>query len=204
MCAARPGPLFFTLFPLLTRGGIINPTLKTACRDRARFRRDFRSLKIPTRLHFSLHIHFSLYFLSGFTVPPLPSFLHSHPVSSFSSFPLPSLCNLCTNVKLTVYSARWQPSSHSFPKIRDSFFYFISFGMHTFWRKLIKQHFIIAIIEENINCEGIVMINVSYYAVFRRLIRCGIIRCLIELFKRTGTDWRTRLIINWTANIVIN
>jgi len=64
MCAARPTLLFFfTLFPLLTRGGIINPTLKTACRDRARFRRDFRPLKIPTRLHFSIHIHFSLYFL---------------------------------------------------------------------------------------------------------------------------------------------
>lgn len=124
MCAARPGPLFFTLFPLLTWGGIINPTLKTACRDRARFRRDFRSLKIPTRLHFSLHIHFSLYFLSGFTVPPLPSFLHSHPVSSFSSFPLPSLCNLCTNVKLTVYSVL-QPSS--LPKIRDSLLYFTAF-----------------------------------------------------------------------------
>lgn len=73
MCAARPGPLFFTLFPLLTRGSIINPTLKTACRDRARFRRDFRPLKIPTRLHFSIHIHFSLYFLVWFY--PAPSFL---------------------------------------------------------------------------------------------------------------------------------
>lgn len=141
MCAARPVPLFFTLFPLLTRGGIINPTLKTACRDRARFRRDFRSLKIPTRLHFSLHIHFSLYFLSGFTVPPLPSFLHSHPVSppSFSSFPLPSLCNLCTNVKLSVYSVL-EPSSHSFPNIRDGILYFIAFRcMHTLRRRSIRQ-----------------------------------------------------------------
>lgn len=65
-----PLSLFLRSFPLLTRGGIINPTLKTACRDRARFRRDFRSLKIPTRLHFSVHIHFSLYFLSGFTTAP--------------------------------------------------------------------------------------------------------------------------------------
>lgn len=33
-------------------------------------------------------------------------------------------------------------------------------------------------------CKGTVMINVSHYAVFRRLIKRRIIRCLIELFKR--------------------
>lgn len=95
MCAARPGPLFFTLFPLLTRGGIINPTLKTACRDRARFRRDFRPLKIPTRLHFSIHIHFSLYFLvwlypaSSLPPPSLPPSASIVP-SFFSSLTFPA------------------------------------------------------------------------------------------------------------------
>lgn len=95
MCAARPGPLFFTLFPLLTRGGIINPTLKTACRDRARFRRDFRPLKIPTRLHFSIHIHFSLYFLvwlypASSLPPPLPPPSASIVPSFFSSLTFPA------------------------------------------------------------------------------------------------------------------
>lgn len=105
MCAARPGPPFFTLFPLLTRGGIINPTLKTACRDRARFRRDFRPLKIPTRLHFSIHIHFSLYFLVW--LYPCPRSRPSPPTSfrlRRVSFLLSAFSrNLRMNVKLTIH-----------------------------------------------------------------------------------------------------
>lgn len=109
MCAARPGPLFFTLFPLLTRGGIINPTLKTACRDRARFRRDFRPLKIPTRLHFSIHIHFSLYFLvwlyPASSLPPHPLlFPLPPPLCRLSFLLLLFPRNLCTNVKLTIHN----------------------------------------------------------------------------------------------------
>lgn len=68
------GSSFFYALPVLTRGGIINPTLKTACRDRARFRRDFRPLKIPTRLHFSIHIgtFFSLFFSLALLCPLSP------------------------------------------------------------------------------------------------------------------------------------
>lgn len=108
MCAARPGPLFFTLFPLLTRGGIINPTLKTACRDRARFRRDFRPLKIPTRLHFSIHIHFSLYFLvwlypaSSLPPPSLPPSASIVP-SFFSSLTFPAQSLYVRKINYTQY-----------------------------------------------------------------------------------------------------
>lgn len=103
MCAARPGPLFFTLFPLLTRGSIINPTLKTACRDRARFRRDFRPLKIPTRLHFSIHIHFSLYFLVWF-----------YPASSFlRPFRFPCLLSLLLLFPQSLYEHKINYTQHS-------------------------------------------------------------------------------------------
>lgn len=61
MCAARLDLFFFYVLPLLTPGGIINPPPKTACRDQAHFRRD--SVKISTRLHFSVRVHFfPLYF----------------------------------------------------------------------------------------------------------------------------------------------
>lgn len=60
MCCPT-GPIFFYVLPLLTPGGIINPPPKTACRDQAHFRRD--SVKISTRLHFSVRVHFfPLYF----------------------------------------------------------------------------------------------------------------------------------------------
>lgn len=116
MCAARPGPLFFTPFPLLTRGGIINPTLKTACRDRARFRRDFRPLKIPTRLRFSIHTLFSLFFSLALPGPLSLSLSSLFIMSSFSSSPIFSR-NLSANVKLTIYSVHEReirPPSHLF------------------------------------------------------------------------------------------
>lgn len=119
MCAARPGPLFFMLFPLLTRGSIINPTLKTACRDRARFRRDFRPVKIPTRLHFSIHIHFSLYFLVWFyPASSFPCLFRLHRAFFlFSYFPR----NLYTNVKLTIHPHLFSPECRVVPSVIQRF-----------------------------------------------------------------------------------
>lgn len=85
MCAARLDLFFFHVLPLLTSGGIINPPPKTACRDQAHFRRD--SVKISTRLHFSVRVHFFPLYFSCFLF--------------FSSFYSPDECTR-TDIKLSI------------------------------------------------------------------------------------------------------
>lgn len=76
---------FFHVLPLLTPGGIINPPPKTACRDQAHFRRD--SVKISTRLHFSVRVHFFPLYFSCFPF--------------FSPFYSPDECTR-TDIKLSI------------------------------------------------------------------------------------------------------
>jgi len=111
-CPAGSFILFFFFFTLLSHGGaregvggervegggIINPTLKTACRDRARFRRDSRPAE--NSYSFALLSPFTYTLFSLIFCLALPRRSSLSVFSPARSVP-PSSCDLYANARLT-------------------------------------------------------------------------------------------------------